>query len=226
MATIGRRAYAEMYGPTVGDRQRLRVLGSRRQHHMLVQRDHGPAASVTMPVGDQVVGDSVQPCRERHAHIGAEVILSATALRPTTKKQRPFAAKRAKLFVAQRLRANHHDFVVKRGVKVDLIAPGNSDHRFVQAASRATFGRLLRAGACIWERRERVFHAKVAVLDEDLVMLGSANLDSVSFRHNLELNLMLRSKALAIAGAVTRVVSRPSALSVGLRQCTNDQSSV
>lgn len=88
---------------------------------------------------------------------------------------------------------------VKRGVKMDLIAPGHSDHRFVQAAGRATFGRLLRAGVRIWERRERVFHAKVAVLDDDLVMLGSANLDSASFRHNLELNLMLRSRVLATA---------------------------
>ena len=87
--------------------------------------------------------------------------------------------------------------MARQGVKMDLIAPGKSDHRFVQAASRATFGRLLQAGARIWERRERVFHAKVAILDGDLVMLGSANLDSASFRHNLELNLMLHSNALA-----------------------------
>lgn len=78
-----------------------------------------------------------------------------------------------------------------------LIAPGNTDHPFAQAASRATFGRLLRAGVQIWERRERVFHAKVALLDEDLVLIGTANLDSFSFRRNLELNLMVRSKALA-----------------------------
>jgi cardiolipin synthase len=87
--------------------------------------------------------------------------------------------------------------MARRGVEVDLIAPGISDHPFVQAASRATFGRLLRAGVRIWERRERVFHAKVALLDEDLVMIGTANLDSASFRNNLELNLMLQSKGLA-----------------------------
>jgi cardiolipin synthase len=89
--------------------------------------------------------------------------------------------------------------VVRRGVDVDLIVPGNSDHRLVQAASRATFVRLLRAGGRIWERRERVLHVKVAILDGDLVLLGSANLDSRSFRHNLELNLMLRSEGLANA---------------------------
>jgi cardiolipin synthase len=85
----------------------------------------------------------------------------------------------------------------ERGVAVGLIAPGNTDHPLAQAASRATFGRLLRAGVHIWERRELVLHAKVALLDENLVLIGTANLDSFSFRRNLELNLMVRSKALA-----------------------------
>jgi len=89
--------------------------------------------------------------------------------------------------------------LVRRGVTVDLIAPGDSDHAFVQAASRATFGRLLRAGVRIWERQTRVFHAKVALLDGELVMVGTANLDSASFRHNLELNLLVRSASLGEA---------------------------
>jgi len=86
----------------------------------------------------------------------------------------------------------------RRGIELDLIVPGDSDHPFVQAASRATFGRLAKAGVRIWERQERMLHAKVAVLDEDLAVLGSANLDSRSFRHNLELNLMLRSRDLTV----------------------------
>jgi cardiolipin synthase len=85
----------------------------------------------------------------------------------------------------------------RRGVKVELLVPGDSDHPFVQAASRATYGRLLRAGVRIHERLERMFHAKTALLDGELVVIGSANLDSRSFRHNLELNLMLRSPELA-----------------------------
>jgi len=87
--------------------------------------------------------------------------------------------------------------MARRGVVVDLIAPGDTDHPCAQASSRATFGRLLRAGVRIWERRGRVFHAKVALLDEDLVLIGTANLDSFSFKRNLELDLMVRSKALA-----------------------------
>jgi cardiolipin synthase len=85
----------------------------------------------------------------------------------------------------------------QRGVNVELLVPGDSDHPFVQAASRATYGRLLRAGVRIRERQERMFHAKTALMDGELVVIGSANLDSRSFRHNLELNLMLRSPKLA-----------------------------
>ena len=85
----------------------------------------------------------------------------------------------------------------RRGVALDLLVPGDTDHPFVQAASRAAFGRLLHAGARIRERQARMFHAKVALLDGELVTIGSANLDSRSFRHNLELNLLLRSPELA-----------------------------
>ena len=87
----------------------------------------------------------------------------------------------------------------RRGVAVEVLVPGDTDHPFVQAASRATFGRLLRAGARIRERQARMFHAKAALLDGELVVIGSANLDSRSFRHNLELNLLVRSAGLVEA---------------------------
>ena len=87
--------------------------------------------------------------------------------------------------------------VARRGVEVDVLVPGDSDHPFVQAASRATFEPLLKAGVRVWERQEVMLHAKAAVLDEDLLVVGSANLDTRSFRHNLELNLVLRHEALA-----------------------------
>lgn len=85
----------------------------------------------------------------------------------------------------------------RRGVKLSFIVPGHSDQPVAQAASRAIFGRLLKAGARIWERRERMLHAKAAVLDGGLAILGSANLDSRSFRHNLELNLVVDCPAFA-----------------------------
>ncbi len=85
----------------------------------------------------------------------------------------------------------------RRGVSTDLILPGASDHPTVQAAGRATFERLLEAGVRIWERRDRMLHTKAAILDQEIVIIGSANLDALSFRRNLELNLVLRSQELA-----------------------------
>ena len=106
--------------------------------------------------------------------------------------------------------------MARRGVAVDLLVPGASDHPFVQAASQSTFGRLLGAGVRIWARRVRVLHAKVAVIDEDMILVGTANLDSASLRHNLELNLIVRSEALAAALQETlaeeRALSSPFSL--------------
>jgi len=87
--------------------------------------------------------------------------------------------------------------MARRGVQTDLLLPGTSDHPAIQEASRATFGRLLQTGVRIWERQGRMLHSKAAVLDREIVILGSANLDTLSFRRNLELNLVLRSRPLA-----------------------------
>lgn len=89
--------------------------------------------------------------------------------------------------------------LARRGVQVDLLLPGFTDHRFVQAASRATYPELLRAGVRIRERRERLLHAKAAVLDGEITVLGSANLDMRSFRFNRELVLVMQHQGLSQA---------------------------
>ncbi len=80
---------------------------------------------------------------------------------------------------------------------MDILVPGSSDHAFVQAACRAAFGALLKARVRVWERQDVMLDTKTAAMDENLRVLGSANLDTHSFRHNLELNLVLRHAALA-----------------------------
>jgi cardiolipin synthase len=76
-----------------------------------------------------------------------------------------------------------------RGLTVELLLAGETDQPLTQAASRATYARLLRSGVAIWERRGLLLHSKVALVDREVAALGSANLDSRSFRHNLELNV-------------------------------------
>jgi cardiolipin synthase len=93
----------------------------------------------------------------------------------------------------------------QRGVEVHILLPGLTDQPFVQAAGRHCFGKLLQAGVHIAERQGRMLHAKIAVVDGAWVIMGSANLDPRSFRHNLELNVALSHPDLGLQ--VQRILS-------------------
>jgi len=79
---------------------------------------------------------------------------------------------------------------MKRGVKVQIILPGpHIDTEIVRRASRSTWGKLLRAGAEIYEYQPTMFHCKVMVVDELWTSVGSTNFDNRSFAVNDEANL-------------------------------------
>jgi len=77
----------------------------------------------------------------------------------------------------------------RRGVDVRIIVPGQSDVDIVRHASRAVWGRLLRAGVRIFEWDESVLHAKTAVVDGLWSTIGTFNFDYMSLRMNLEVNV-------------------------------------
>ena len=85
---------------------------------------------------------------------------------------------------------------VRRGVKVVVLVPGAIDHNLVRQASRARFGRMLRAGVEIHEYAAALLHAKMMVVDGVWSTVGSTNLDNRSFALNDELNLVIYSAAL------------------------------
>jgi cardiolipin synthase len=88
----------------------------------------------------------------------------------------------------------------RRGVDVSIITAGNADtnlDRLVRQASHAHFGRVLEAGAKVYEYGPALLHAKTLVVDGQWVSIGSANLDNRSFALNNELNLAFVDKALA-----------------------------
>lgn len=88
----------------------------------------------------------------------------------------------------------------KRGVDVSIITAGVADtnlDRLVREASHAHFGRVLDAGAKIYEYGPALLHAKTMVVDGRWVSIGSANLDNRSFNLNNELNLAFMDRALA-----------------------------
>ena len=85
-----------------------------------------------------------------------------------------------------------------RGVKFRMIMPGPyTDTEVLRKASRAKWGRLLRAGAEIYEYQPTMFHCKVLVVDGVWSSVGSTNFDNRSFRLNDEANLNVYSRAFA-----------------------------
>lgn len=84
-----------------------------------------------------------------------------------------------------------------RGVDVRVIVPAASDSRIVDLAARSYFPELLAAGVQMYEYLPRFVHAKTMVIDEDLSIVGSANLDNRSFRLNFEVCAAVYGRNLA-----------------------------
>lgn len=80
---------------------------------------------------------------------------------------------------------------VKRGAIVRMILPSISDVPLIQMMSRAYLKPLLEAGVEIFERQGTILHAKVMLIDDRWVTLGSANLDFRSFHRNYEINVII-----------------------------------
>jgi cardiolipin synthase len=78
-----------------------------------------------------------------------------------------------------------------RGVDVKLVLPGKTDNAMVFHAGRAHYEPLLEAGVKIFERKERLLHAKSAVIDGVWSTVGSTNLDWRSLAYNDELNAVV-----------------------------------
>lgn len=85
----------------------------------------------------------------------------------------------------------------RRGVRTVLILPRRNDSRIVAGASRSYYAALLAAGAQVHEFRPGLLHAKTMVVDGEVALIGSANLDRRSFELNFENNLLFADRALA-----------------------------
>lgn len=73
-----------------------------------------------------------------------------------------------------------------RDVDVRLLVPKKGDSRLVDLAARSYLPELLAAGVRVYEYEQRFIHAKTMVCDDDVAVIGTANLDNRSFRLNFE----------------------------------------
>jgi cardiolipin synthase A/B len=89
--------------------------------------------------------------------------------------------------------------VPQRGGRVRLILAGKSDVNVSRYASRRLYQGLLRAGVQIYEYQPQILHAKLFILDQ-VVYVGSANLDVRGLAINYEYLVRVRDEDLAAGG--------------------------
>ena len=81
----------------------------------------------------------------------------------------------------------------RRGVRVRVLVPDQSDVWIVSLAAQSLFGRMLASKIQVFAYLPRVLHTKTAVFDGRYALLGSHNLDAMSFRYNLECDVLVDS---------------------------------
>ena len=80
------------------------------------------------------------------------------------------------------------------GVDVRLILPRKSDAIITLYSTRSYLDDMFRAGVKIYFYEKGFIHSKVTIVDDDIAMVGSANMDFRSFEQNFELNTVIYSK--------------------------------
>jgi cardiolipin synthase len=81
----------------------------------------------------------------------------------------------------------------RRGVQVRLLLPARSNHRLADLARARALQQISAAGAQV-QLFPSMLHAKLFLIDEEWLLLGSANFDSRSLFLNYELMLALRHR--------------------------------
>ena len=103
----------------------------------------------------------------------------------------------------------------KRGVDVQIIVPEKLDTRIGQYASQASYEDLLAAGVTILRFAGGLLHTKAVLIDEDITLFGTVNMDLRSFYLNLELSLIIYEPRVSaeLGAIIDTYVSRSAVVS-------------
>ena len=83
--------------------------------------------------------------------------------------------------------ANALALAAQRGVDVRIMVPLTNDNLLVKFASAPHMEKLIAAGVKFWNYSEGFMHQKVMLVDDEMGMVGSVNLDARSFFINFEI---------------------------------------
>jgi cardiolipin synthase len=78
-----------------------------------------------------------------------------------------------------------------------MILPRRNDSRIVANTSRSYYEPLIAAGVRLYEFGPGLLHAKTMVVDGEVALIGSANLDRRSFELNFENNILFADQRFA-----------------------------
>jgi cardiolipin synthase len=137
----------------------------------------GPAAVQLVPSGPDQTEDTVYTLLISGCFAAQSRILAVS----------PYFVPDATLQMALTLAA-------RRGIAVDLILPRKSNHRLADMARHAALRELSAAGARVWFVPAMI-HAKAVVIDDEIAMAGSANLDERSLFLNYEVMVAFYEQA-------------------------------
>ncbi len=84
-----------------------------------------------------------------------------------------------------------------RGVDVRILLPEKADHLLVYLSSFSYLEDLEGYGIKIYRYQPGFLHQKALLLDDDLSVVGTANLDNRSFRLNFEITMVVANRAFA-----------------------------
>ncbi|HKS75088.1 MAG TPA: phospholipase D-like domain-containing protein, partial [Terriglobales bacterium] len=86
----------------------------------------------------------------------------------------------------------------EQGISVNVIVPGtHDDHALTRSSGRSAYGKLLKAGARVYEYEPSMIHAKIAIFDGVWSVVGSTNLDNRSFGINDEISVAVLDPEIA-----------------------------
>ena len=82
-----------------------------------------------------------------------------------------------------------------RGVAIELVMAGRTDHPLMRRAARVLSLRLIRRGVRVFEEPQAMMHAKLAAFDDRVAVVGTSNLDRQSLVHSCEVNAVFAGDA-------------------------------
>ncbi len=84
------------------------------------------------------------------------------------------------------------------GIDVRIMIPQKSDTLIVAAASASYYKKLMEAGVKVYLYQNNFLHSKAITIDDEVGIVGTANMDIRSYEHHYEVNAFIYDKQTAI----------------------------